>query len=104
METAIELFVWGLAGIGAFVVILFIISIVSKRGTIIKNKYDSFSIPYHYNCRCEPMRLTCEHKGCFSQDVEEYERKEDGRDWEGEPIALCKDHSTGYTHHSKILH
>ena len=43
-----------------------------------------------------PLSMVCEHKDCNDSDGQDYKRKKAPKGWEGEPIFLCKKHSTGY--------
>lgn len=45
-----------------------------------------------------PAQMRCEYPGCNSHNVKDYKRlpKEEVKGWEGEPIALCPEHSHGH--------
>ncbi len=44
----------------------------------------------------EPLKMTCEAKGCSSTEGQDYKRKNASKGWEDEPIFLCSEHSLNY--------
>jgi len=46
--------------------------------------------------RTRPMEMVCEHEGCACKQGRDYKRVQTGGSWDGEPIFLCDEHSTGF--------